>query len=248
MTFEGRTFQFEPNNQGNFIHGLARRRPFQAAAPRADRRQAQVSLTLDWDERQPEWSRFPVKHQLTVSYTLTPGGLQVAYAVRNLDSQRLPYGFGLHPYFRLPDGPASRKDVFLTVPLAQRMEAVEMLPTGKLLPVAGTAHDLRRPTSLEGRTFDDVYLGMTPAKRAVIELRGTGLQLTLSGSKEFTHLVVFAPADRPLFSLENQTSSTDAHNLWAQGRRRESHLLVVAPGATGKGQVSWKLRRMSPRK
>jgi aldose 1-epimerase len=247
MTFEGRTFQFEPNNQNNFIHGLARRRPFQAGAPRADRRQASVVLTLDWDDRQPEWSRFPIKHQLTVTYALTATGLRVSYAVRNLDQQRLPYGFGLHPYFRLPDGAGSRKDVFFTVPLTQRMEALEMLPTGKLLPVAGTAHDLRRPTSIEGRTFDDVYLGMAPGKRARIELRNIGLELGLSGSKEFTHLVVFAPADRPVFSLENQTSSTDAHNLWAQGKKRESHLLIVAPGATGSGTVSWGVRRVTVR-
>jgi dipeptidase D len=56
--------------------------------------------------------------------------------------------------------------------------------------------------------------------------------------------VVFTPWDRPLFAIENQTSSTDAHNLWDQGKKRESHLLVLEPGARGGGFVEWRLRRV----
>jgi aldose 1-epimerase len=66
----------------------------------------------------------------------------------------------------------------------------------------------------------------------------------LSGSAAFTHLVVFTPPDRPFFCIENQTSSTDAHNLWADGKREESHLLVVPPGKASSGHVDWTIRRL----
>ena len=67
--------------------------------------------------------------------------------------------------------------------------------------------------------------------------------MTLTASPQFTHLVVFRAKDRPLFALEDQT---DAHNLWAQGKKRESHLLVGAPGASDRGHVQWSLRRSGP--
>jgi aldose 1-epimerase len=232
MTFEGQTFHFKPNNQKNFIHGLARDRPWTVKP--LDKGRPSATLVLDWDERQPEWSAFPIKHRVTLTYALSAGGLKITYQVDNLD-RRLPYGFGLHPYFRIP---GERKDVTITVPLAERMEAVELLPTGKLLPVAGTPFDLRRPTSLEGLALDDVYFGLTPATRPRFR-HASGLEVTLTASKEFTHMVVFTPKGRPLFALEDQTCSTDAVNLWAQGKKRESHLLVVEPGRSGRGQVDW---------
>ena len=58
--------------------------------------------------------------------------------------------------------------------------------------------------------------------------------------------MVFTPWDRPVFAVENQTSSTDAHNLWTKGFKRESNLLVLEPGAKGGGFVRWRLARIQP--
>jgi aldose 1-epimerase len=243
MTFEGRQFRFEANNQNNFIHGLVRRRPWKlVGSPAAGEQQAAATLALDWDESQPDFKRFPIKHRLTVTYVLLVDGLEIRYEVHNQDGQRLPYGFGLHPYFRVP---GARRDVRLTVPLAQRMEALQMLPTGKLLPV-GPERDLRQGRTLLELDLDDVYFGMAPGKRAGIQWRGSNIDLTLEASKEFTHLVVFTPWDRPLFAIENQTSSTDDHNWWGKGFKRESNLLVLQPGARAGGFVRWRLARIQP--
>jgi aldose 1-epimerase len=241
LTFEGREFTFEANNQKNFIHGFVRKRPWQAKPPRASKTGATAELSIDWNEAQPEWQRFPLAHRLTVTYTLGKDGVRIQYDVENLGKDRLPYGFGLHPWFRVP---SERKDVFIQVPAAQRMEAQEMLPTGRLLDVAGTPYDLRKPKSIDGLAIDDVYFGMAPGKVAAFELRDKGLRMTLGASKEFTHLVVFTPQDRPVFCLENQTSSTDAHNLWNQGKKKESHLLIVEPGKSARGWVDWRISRL----
>ena len=243
MSFEGRQFRFEANNQNNFIHGLARRRPWKLAGPpTASNDRASVTLALDWDPGQPDFKRFPIKHRLTVTYTVLVDGLEIRYEVHNQDGQRLPYGFGLHPYFRVP---GARRDVRLTVPLGQRMEAQQMLPTGKLLPV-GPDRDLRPGRTLDQLDLDDVYFGMAPGKRAGVQLGGSNIDLSLEASKEFTHLVVFTPWDRPVFAVENQTSSTDAHNLWTKGFKREANLLVLEPGAKGGGFVRWRLARIQP--
>ena len=56
--------------------------------------------------------------------------------------------------------------------------------------------------------------------------------LTLEASELFTHSVVYTPAGQPFFCVENQSCSTDAHNLYARGLEKEAHLTVLPPGAS----------------
>jgi aldose 1-epimerase len=236
MTFAGRSFGFAPNSEANFIHGLVRDRPWQAQRPRAGAASASVSLFIDWSASQPEFARFPIRHRLTVTYTLRSSGLRIAYAVENQAAEPLPFGFGLHPFFRAP---ARRSDALLVVPASHYMEAEAMLPTGRLLPVAGTRFDLRKPTPLDALALDDAYTGLIPGRAPGFVRRDLGLRVTLAGSRPFTHVVVYTPAAHPFFCIENQTCSTDAHNLWARGLHKESHLIVVAPRQIARGAADW---------
>jgi aldose 1-epimerase len=243
FVFEGRTFEFAANSEANFIHGLVRHRPWHSEAPVATAAGASARLWIDWDEAQPDFARFPLPHRLTLTFTLRRTGLRIAYAVENRGPARLPFGFGLHPWFRVP---GRREDTLLQVPARYRMEAEVRLPTGKLVPVEKTRFDLRRPTPLEGLELDDVYFGLTAGAAPGFEWRDRGIRVTLGASREFTHAVVYTPA-RPTFCIENQTSSTDAHNLFARGLKREAHLQIVAPGKTARGSVDWKIfRRPAP--
>jgi aldose 1-epimerase len=239
FVFEGRTFQFPANSEANFIHGLVRRRPWKSDPPTTTRASVSVRLSIDWDRSQPDFGQFPLPHRLSLTFTLTRTGLRITYAVQNRGPARLPFGFGLHPWFRVP---GRREDVLLKVPATYRMEAEVRLPTGKLIPVQKTPFDLRRPTPLAGLDLDDVYFGLTAGSAPGFEWRDRGIRVTLGASREFTHAVVYTPA-RPTFCIENQTSSTDAHNLFARGLKRESHLLVVGPGKTARGSVDWKIVR-----
>ncbi len=239
LNLEGQQFKFEANNAKNFIHGLVRQRPWKSEPPVAGKAGASAKVWIDWDEAQPDFARFPLPHRLTVTYTLTRTGVQLAYAVENRGKARLPFGFGVHPWFRVP---GERKQVFLQVPVSQRMEAEDKLPTGKLVKVDG-GYDLRKPTSLEALDLDDVYFGTTPAAAPSFEWRERGVKVTLAGSAEFTHFVVYTPPGKPFFCMENQTSSTDAHNLHARGIKREAHLLFVEAGKTARGTLTWKVSK-----
>ncbi len=120
------------------------------------------------------------------------------------------------------------------------MDAEKLLPTGKLFDLAAEPdYDARQPRSLEGFFRDDVYYGMQPDKPAAIDFRGRKLKITLSASKEFTNLVLYTPKDQPWFCVEDQTCSTDAHNLYARGLKQESHLQIVEPGKTATGWVEF---------
>jgi aldose 1-epimerase len=121
------------------------------------------------------------------------------------------------------------------------MEAREGLPSGKLLPVAGTPFDFRSPQPLAGKFLDDVFFGLKPEAPATVEFQETRRRLVFAASADFAHLVVWTPKDAPFFCIENQTCSTDAHNLHAQGLRREANLQVAPPGKTASGQVELRI-------
>ncbi len=240
FTWERKTFSFPASSGKNFIHGLVRTRPWSFDPPTATETAATVTTFIDWNAEQPDFARFPIKHRLAVTFTLGKQGVRITYNVDNRDSTRLPFGFALHPYFRIP---ADRNDVFVRIPVAQRMEAVDKLPTAKLVAVAGSPFDLREPVSLDKLDLDDVYFGLTPSALPAFEWRSQGIRMTLGASKEFTHLVIYTPPGKPFFCMENQTSSTDAHNLFAQGHKKEAHLLVAEPGKSAAGFVDWKISR-----
>lgn len=241
MTFQGRTFSFTANNKTNFIHGLVRGRPWQAGDIKTLTNKdgsvsSELAVWIDWNESQPDFAQFPLIHRLTVTYTLSAKNLRIAYDVHNTSNDTLPFGFGIHPWFRVP---GKRDDVRLFVPTATRMEAIELLPTGRLVPVA-ESFDLRKPRVLSELNLDDVYFPVKSARPAGFELGPEKKRVLLTTSADFAHVVVYTPANQPYFCIENQTSSTDAHNLWTAGFKKESGLRIVAKGQHATGFIMFR--------
>jgi aldose 1-epimerase len=240
--FAGQEFRFPANNRGNFIHGLVHSVAWQLCDTGSSDRDAWLRAELRFGPGQAGWRSFPRRHILRVQVTVTDGAVRWDYEVDNRSGEAaVPFGFGLHPYF-LYQG--SRQQTYLQVPASHWMEAKELLPTGRLVPLDGTDYDLRQATSLLDRRLDDVFFGMLPERPARIEFRQVQRQVTLQASSEFTHLVVYTP-DRPYFCVENQTCSTDAHNLAAAGQNEVAHLLVCPPGEHRTGWVSYRMGELA---
>ena len=240
--FEGQEFRFPANNRRNFIHGLVHSVAWQVCDTGSSDRDAWLQAELRFEPDQPGWQSFPRSHVLRVTVTVTEGAVRWAYEVDNrLGQAAVPFGFGLHPYF-LYQG--SRQQTYLQVPASHWMESEELLPSGRLVPLEGTEYDLREPASLWDRRLDDVYFGMSPERPVRIEFRQVGRQVTLLASSEFTHLVVYTP-DQPYFCVENQTCSTDAHNLADAGRNDVAHLLVCPAGERCEGWVEYRLGQLA---
>ncbi|MFO0946196.1 MAG: aldose 1-epimerase [Planctomycetota bacterium] len=240
MTVAGTTYNFEPNDGNNFLHGLVHSAPFKVTniTPQDDR--VTIRCQLDFEPGTPWYEKFPHRHRLIVDVTVTNSGVRWTYTVENPDGPKaVPYGFGLHPWF-LYQG--SRRETFLTVPAIKLMESKAMLPTGRLLDLDGTRYDATRPISLEDFVVDDVYYGLMPEKPAVINFREAGFEIGLFATANFTHMVVYTPAQEPWFCVENQTCSTDAHNLYERGLKQESHLLMVETGSSNTGWVEYRFR------
>jgi aldose 1-epimerase len=98
---------------------------------------------------------------------------------------------------------------------------------------------------LSDLALDDVFWGMTPDAPPGYRSEDAGIRVDLPASEHFTHMVIYTPKGQPFFCMENQTCSTDAHNLHAKGLIRESHLLVVDPGQSMTGRVQFRPSRLS---
>jgi aldose 1-epimerase len=250
FTFEGKRFQFRDDGQIH-IHGLVRTLGWQseppqvkAICPESPAGCVELKTWIDFDPGTAPYAMFPYRHTLTLRFVLTAKGVRVHYEVKNRDTERLPFGFALHPYFAVP---GEREQVYLRVPAEAKMEATpDLLPTGKLLPLDGAPFDLRRPRMLGELKLDDVFIGLRTPAPAGYEIRDARVRVDLPASEDFTHMVVFTPPHVPekmFFCMENQTCSTDAHNLHAKGLVREAHLRIVEPGGTAAGWAEFRAVR-----
>ncbi|MFH1068257.1 MAG: aldose 1-epimerase [Candidatus Glassbacteria bacterium] len=236
FSFGGRTFDFGLNDGDRFLHGLVRSVPWQYEILPATDQGATVKTWIDFTPGSELYAKFGFEHRLTLVYTLDDSGLRIDYEVANRDSLRLPYGIAFHPYFRFL---GSRESAILCVPAQKHHEAVNLMPTGKLEDLDGAPYDIRTPTPVPDLVLDDVYWGMRPENPAWIEYREARVRLELQASAQFTHMVVYIQPQNQFFCVENQTCSTDAHNLYARGLVEESHLLFAEPGGKNSGWVHY---------
>ncbi len=238
--FEGETYSFPPNSSGNFIHGLVHSVPWNVASMAATQDQAEITCELPFEDGTERYERFPLPHVLRMTIRVQDQRVRWSYQVDNRSGKKsIPFGVAFHPYF-LYQG--QRDQAYLQVPATHLMESIQQLPTGKLLDLEGNKLDARTPISLAGFVVDDVYFGMKSAQPSRIDFRDVNRRITLRTSDEFTHLVVYTP-ERPFFCVENQTCSTDAHNLAAQGQNKIAHLQVCPAGNMLQGWAEYEFEQ-----
>ena len=228
FAFDGRTFRFEPNDGTNFLHGLVRDQAWEWDEPEVGPDRVSATSRTRFGPASALYALYPIRNTLELTYVLTPGQVRFEFTVRNEDqTARLPFGLAIHPYFRIH---GARDEVRLHVPAERWMEAEKLLPTGRLVAMEDGPADLRRPTPLSELDLDDVFWGLDQSRPQVITYDALSKRITLRADSYFGHSVVYTPPTMPFFCVENQSCSTDAHNLHAQGLIDESRLTILEPG------------------
>jgi aldose 1-epimerase len=161
--------------------------------------------------------RWVSRTDLTFENVLRADSFTLTIAAKNVGGERLPMGIGWHPYFALPSG--RREQARMHVPGIRRAlvnDYDEVLPTGEVVPVAGTPYDFSLPG---GRPLGDLYLDdcfvdlqRSPDGNVTCEIfdprASYGLRIVAT-----TPLVkavqVFAPPDRQFITLEPQFNWAD---------------------------------------
>ena len=142
--------------------------------------------------------------------------------VSNPTAANFPYGFGIHPYFRIPfppGGDPARTQVIL--PASKYWVLENFLPTGEIRPVDARL-DFRRASRVPGKSSTTSSQGcnftidvaspawLTPRKKA---------NFGSTFDDGFRELVVYTPPQKPdVLAVEPYTQTTDAINLQATGK------------------------------
>ena len=244
--YQGKDYSLEnvPDMNGDttLVHGLVFNQPWQYTQPVSTAEAASVTTYIDVDPSNPHYAGYPFASRLSVTYMLTGTTLTVTYLVENKSSQTIPFGFALHPYFTAP---GDRRKVLVSLPAQEVMESdTLLLPTGRIFDVNQemyAMYDLREPVPVAYLRLDHVYTKITPPGVSVLDYQELGLQIQMSATDDFTHMVIYTPQPEPFLCIEHQTCSTDAVNLHNQGDRlREAaHLLELEPGGTYSGSIHY---------
>ncbi len=183
---------------------------------------------------------------VTTSVLLSSKTLEIKVVARNTGTAPEPMGIGWIPRFSIVSG--DRAHATLRLPNAQRIEKRSDstgLPTGKLLPVAGTKYDFtgRTGAKLGAMSLDDSFVHLKPGlldNGPVLELRDVtgkfGLRMTALTStiKAFR---VSAPANKATVLVAPEFNYDDPLGReWPKDE--DTGMAVLQPGQS----VQWKVR------
>jgi aldose 1-epimerase len=176
--------------------------------------------------------------ELSFENILCSDSFTLTVAARNVGDEPLPVGIGWHPYFVLPSG--KRQQARMHIPARRRTlvnDYDEVLPTGEVVPVAGTPYDFSSPG---GRPLGDLFLDdcfvdleRSAEGHVVAEIidpeASYGLRI-VGASQHIKAIQVFAPPDRAFVALEPQFNWADPFGpQW--GPDVDTGMAVLAPGA-----------------
>jgi aldose 1-epimerase len=222
FSWNGRDFEIPISNAshdgaGNAIHGFCLDRPWRVTSRGVDFAVGVFELGKDAPDRLEYW---PADFRIEVRYQVRGPKLRADIRLVNPSTVPLPWGFGTHPYFKLPLGAKSRPAHCLVMaPASEEWELVDCLPTGRRLPIS-ESKDLRDGAYFDVLKMDDVLTGL-PAGQSVLECgimdEACGYQIIQQAGPAFREIVVYTPPNRNAVCLEPYTCATDAINLQPQG-------------------------------
>lgn len=216
------------------MHGIVKDAVWQYEKPILTALSAEVTAHYTLDEKNPRFSAFPYIHRISVTYTVTSNVLGITFAVKNSDTKRFGFGFGLHPYWRVI---GSNTSIQADIPTMLKGM------TGPAIEAAEGLKNISRARAVNEIKLNDMYYPRTPASRVSVLFGALGIAVDHYASAEFTHLIAWTPGG-PYFALEDQTCSADAHNQYAAGARDTAHLIIIAPGEVSTGTVRYEIRRL----
>lgn len=227
FTFGGREIQLHATTKDGLAqHGDVRNRPWTAL------RVSDTHLRCDFDSRAFPDINWPWAFTARLEYLLHGPHLDTSLTLTNADTDDMPAGMGLHPYFaRVEAGtdPTLGFGAALTYDTDERS-----LPHAAARPV-NPDEDYRVPAPVGESSIDRTYTAWDGVARLDWGLNRGGRALILTADSAFSHLVVFTAQDGSL-ALEPTSHATDAFNLAAQGVGG-ADMKVLAPGQSLAGAV-----------
>ncbi|MGI8913429.1 MAG: aldose 1-epimerase [Chloroflexota bacterium] len=218
--FQDQEYQLAVNNHGNAIHGLVLAAPFRVEAAEATNQGAHLRCVIAHADLEQSQG-YPFPFRLVADYVLQGTVLSLTVSAINEGDSSMPFGFGIHPYFRAPmTDEGQQSDCQIAVPVGDRWELdAGLIPTGRRVPL--TSKDpTDRLMPIGDRTFDDVYSAVTlvdGTSTCRLVDPAVRLEMALEADANFREIVVYAPPGQGVVCFEPYTCATDAFNLDEHG-------------------------------
>jgi aldose 1-epimerase len=224
--FAGTTYQTpltEPARH-NALHGLTRWVNWSAVEQDPDR--VLMSLVLHPQEG------YPFSLELHAEYRLSAAGLTVRTMATNVGSQAAPYGAGHHPYLTVG---MLIDQALMKIPALMRLEVNDrLIPTGRLLPVKGTAFDFLELRPIGSLSMDTAFATLVPDSDGLIRVQvqapGGTLAVTLWMEPSYRFLMVFTPDAISEVSRRRRSLAVEPMTCAPNAFRSGDGLIVLQPG------------------
>ncbi len=198
--------------KNNATHGLLRFTPYTLV----DRSEEMVTIAATIYPQ----SGYPFLIETVVQYRLVDDGLEVTHSLQNVGADAAPVAVGAHPYFRIGDVPTEQLSISLAV--ESHFDTDDRLNPVAEVPVQDTEFDLRQPSLLGERSFDDGFgQGIVNDDGEVAHRLEApdGRALTIWGDSAFDCVQLFTPPAFPraggparAVAIEPMTAPADAFN------------------------------------
>ena len=223
------------DGQGNAIHGFVLNRAWRVTEQTESRVVGEFQAAIDDPSLLHAW---PADFRITATYEVKGNQLAAVYELANPGDQPLPFGFGTHPYFRVPLAGSEAAACRIHVPTAARWELIDLLATGRLLPL-NEAIDLGRGLTFGEMHFDDVFTDLAYSGNtceAEIHDPNSGHRLVMRFDDTFRECVVYNPPHREAVCIEPYTCVPGAFDL--SRNNDNTGLRILEPGETLRTSVT----------
>jgi aldose 1-epimerase len=255
--FAGQRYQLPRTDRGgvHHIHGVVVAAPWRVAANDvADA--AAVTLAVGPEDLDPAMrAGYPFAFAATLRFSLRDRALTITFALENRGDAPLPFGYGLHPYFRAPLAEVGHPPPDATlryaapvlVPAATRWPQTDGMPTGPAQPLA-PEDDYRQWRPL-GDAHRDQTMGEIAHEAgwstAAYRDPQSGLEVRVRADAQFREWVLYTQPNRPSLCIEPYTCVPNAINADAEaipdaglkvleaGQRWEATVVIEVLSAEG---------------
>lgn len=187
---------------------------------------------------------YPFDFGLSLTFTLSEQQLTLDTKVENRSGeQTLPFGYGLHPYFRAPliasETTPDRTTCPVLISAATLWPTEEGLPSGSPQALSSNL-DFQEWRPLGPNLFDHMYSNVNYNQDgwSVAGYRdpGAGLEVQVQADANFHDWVLFTQPNRPSVCIEPYTCPPNAINFKEEGLTN-GNLLVLNPASSWQARV-----------
>lgn len=238
LHWQGKSYDLgSDDGRGNAIHGFVHARPWRVISQSESR---VIGEFHAWQDDPSLKLRWPADFRITATYELSGTKLSMHYEVENPGDAPLPCGLGTHPYFRVPLGGSSAHDCLVHLPVTTEWELIEMIPTGRQLPLEN-ATELAAGKKFGELTLDNCFAGLQFQDdwcAARIRDPESNLGMTIRFDSAFRECVVYTPPHREAICIEPYTCVPGAA---AMQDPAAAGLRVLGPGESFEARVEIEL-------